>query len=155
MGYAMEPRWVVPQWTLIPTATATGIALMSKLGENLFPSSQRACAGPIPATGSCMPFFHAACPRCAGRMSWIDAERGPVGSNGARNAALVLVPAGVIHPPAGAACLIYVSASVDSNVYTLGWMYLFLPLLASDFICVVDAMLWNNLSKGRQHPVYW
>jgi CBS-domain-containing membrane protein len=62
---------------------------------------------------------------------------------------------GITHPPAGAACLIYVSAPFQSRVATLGWMYLILPILASAAITLVMGMAWNNLSKHRQYPIYW
>mmetsp|Transcript_31891 Transcript_31891/g.80576 ORF Transcript_31891/g.80576 Transcript_31891/m.80576 type:complete len:571 (+) Transcript_31891:186-1898(+) len=62
---------------------------------------------------------------------------------------------GVTHPPAGAACLIYVSAPLGSRVGSLGWMFLLMPVLASALITLLMGMIWNNMSKRRQYPLYW
>lgn len=62
---------------------------------------------------------------------------------------------GLTHPPAGAACLIYVSAPYDSKVAALGWMYLLLPVLASALITMLMGIAWNNLCNKRQYPIYW
>ena len=59
----------------------------------------------------------------------------------------------VLHPPAGAAALIFVSA--PARITNLGWMYLVMPLLAGNVWCIVMAMLVNNAARDRQYPVFW
>jgi hypothetical protein len=59
----------------------------------------------------------------------------------------------LLHPPAGAAALIFVSA--PARVTSLGWMYLLLPLLLGNLFCCAMAMLVNNAAKERQYPVFW
>ena len=60
---------------------------------------------------------------------------------------------GVLHPPAGAASLIFVSAG--KRITDLGWMYLIMPLLVGNIICCIMASLINNISKTRQYPVFF
>ena len=59
----------------------------------------------------------------------------------------------LLHPPAGAVALIFVSGG--AKVVNLGWMYLVTPLLVGNCICCLVAMLLNNAVKGRQYPVFW
>ena len=59
----------------------------------------------------------------------------------------------LLHPPAGAVALIFVSGG--AKVVDLGWMYLVTPLLVGNCICCLVAMLLNNAVKGRQYPVFW
>lgn len=59
---------------------------------------------------------------------------------------------GVLHPPAGAAALIFVSSG--ATITDLGWMYLVLPLLAGNVFCVLMATAINNLSQSRQYPLF-
>ena len=59
----------------------------------------------------------------------------------------------LLHPPAGAAALIFVSAG--ARITDLGWLYLFVPLMAGNVVCCFFAMLINNLAKDRQYPVFW
>ena len=77
-------------------------------------------------------------------------------------AAVALAPAtaialsqrcGVLHPPAGAASLIFVVGG--ARITDLGWMYLLTPLLVGNLVCCMMAMLVNNLSQKRQYPVFW
>ena len=60
---------------------------------------------------------------------------------------------GVLHPPAGAASLIFVGGG--AKITDLGWMYLLMPLLVGNLVCCMMAMLINNLSRKRQYPVFW
>lgn len=60
---------------------------------------------------------------------------------------------GVLHPPAGAASLIFVSAG--QRITDLGWMYLIMPLLVGNLVCCCMAALVNNLCKTRQYPVFF
>ena len=52
----------------------------------------------------------------------------------------------LLHPPAGAVALIFVSGG--AKVVNLGWMYLVTPLLVGNCICCLVAMLLNNAVKG-------
>ena len=76
--------------------------------------------------------------------------------------AVALVPAtaiainqrmGLLHPPAGAASLIFVSAG--KRITDLGWMYVLMPLLVGNLVCCAMAAAINNLSKTRQYPVFY
>ena len=60
---------------------------------------------------------------------------------------------GLTHPPAGAACFIYISAPAAAT--NQGWLFLLCPLLAGNIICCVMAMVINNLSDKRQYPLYY
>ena len=59
----------------------------------------------------------------------------------------------LLHPPAGAAALIFVSA--PARITSLGWMYLLLPLLVGNLWCCTMAALVNNAARDRQYPVFW
>ena len=59
----------------------------------------------------------------------------------------------LLHPPAGAAALIFISG--NDKIIDLGWMYLVLPLLAGNCLCVLVASVFNNAIPGRQYPVFW
>ena len=60
---------------------------------------------------------------------------------------------GMLHPPAGAAALIFVSAG--ERITDLGWTYLLLPLLVGNVYCCGMAMLINNISLARRYPVFY
>lgn len=60
---------------------------------------------------------------------------------------------GVLHPPAGAASLIFIAGS--RKITDLGFMYLLLPLLVGNLVCIAMAILFNNLNKKRQYPLFW
>ena len=59
----------------------------------------------------------------------------------------------LLHPPAGAVALIFISG--NAKIVDLGWMYLVLPLLAGNCLCVLVASVFNNAIPGRQYPVFW
>ena len=59
----------------------------------------------------------------------------------------------LLHPPAGAVALIFISG--NAKIVDLGWMYLILPLLAGNCVCVLVASVFNNAIPGRQYPVFW
>ena len=59
----------------------------------------------------------------------------------------------LLHPPAGAAALIFISAK--EKITSLGWFYLVMPLLVGNVFCCIMAMLINNACKERQYPVFW
>jgi hypothetical protein len=59
----------------------------------------------------------------------------------------------LLHPPAGAAALIFVSG--PPAITDLGWMYLVMPLLVGNIVCICMAMIINNLSRKRQYPLWW
>lgn len=60
---------------------------------------------------------------------------------------------GLLHPPAAAAALIFVSG--DDEITAMGWTFLLLPLLVGNAICLALAVAFNNLSSTRQYPLYW
>jgi len=60
---------------------------------------------------------------------------------------------GLLHPPAAAAALIFVSGG--DEITAMGWMYLLTPLLVANTLCLVMALVFNNLSSTRQFPLYW
>ena len=37
----------------------------------------------------------------------------------------------------------------------MGWMFLLLPLLVANVVCLTMAIAFNNLSSKRQFPLYW
>jgi len=59
---------------------------------------------------------------------------------------------GVLHPPAGAAALIFVASPRATD---LGWMYLVLPLLVGNVVCCAVAMCVNNVSRNRRYPLFY
>ena len=59
----------------------------------------------------------------------------------------------LLHPPAGAVALIFISG--NAKIVDLGWMYLVLPLLAGNCLCVLVASVFNNAIPERQYPVFW
>jgi len=58
---------------------------------------------------------------------------------------------GFIHPPAGAAALVF--AWRDTHISD-DWM-LFLVFMVADIICISMAVLINNFNDSRQYPIYW
>jgi CBS-domain-containing membrane protein len=60
---------------------------------------------------------------------------------------------GVLHPPAGAAALIF--ATAPPALEEIKFMYLVFPLLVGNIISVLMATLINNLNKKREYPLYW
>ena len=60
---------------------------------------------------------------------------------------------GLLHPPAGAAALIFVIG--EERITSLGLLYLVLPLLVGNLLCVLVAMTINNASHVRQYPVWY
>eukprot|EP01065_Artemidia_motanka_P007893 TRINITY_DN13956_c0_g2_i2.p1 TRINITY_DN13956_c0_g2~~TRINITY_DN13956_c0_g2_i2.p1 ORF type:complete len:356 (+),score=125.00 TRINITY_DN13956_c0_g2_i2:89-1156(+) len=60
---------------------------------------------------------------------------------------------GITHPPAGAVSLIFVSGG--AVITDLGWVYVALPAVGSAALCVLMAVVINNLSPARQYPNYW
>jgi len=60
---------------------------------------------------------------------------------------------GVLHPPAGAASLIFIAGGQKNT--NLGFLYLLVPLLAGNMVSVVMAILVNNLCDKRHYPLFW
>lgn len=58
---------------------------------------------------------------------------------------------GIIHPPAGAAALIFALSKEDivSDLLNIA------VFLAADIIAICSAIFLNNLSETRQYPMYW
>ena len=61
---------------------------------------------------------------------------------------------GLLHPPAGAASLIYVAAA-PGKITSLGFMYLLMPLLVGNVFCCLMATAINNVSRARQYPLFY
>jgi len=78
---------------------------------------------------------------------WVAAALAPA------TAIAIMAYLGFTHPPAGAVSLIFISGS--PRVTGLGWHFLFVPILSSCIICMLMALLLNNLSPKRQYPVSW
>ena len=60
---------------------------------------------------------------------------------------------GLMHPPAAACCLIFVSGG--PRIKNLGYLYIFFPVLLDVSIMVFLALAINNLAPNRKYPVYW
>jgi CBS-domain-containing membrane protein len=60
-----------------------------------------------------------------------------------------------LHPPGGATALIAIIGG--EKVHSLGYGYVFFPVLVGALIMLVVALLVNNLSANpkRHYPVYW
>jgi CBS domain-containing membrane protein len=60
-----------------------------------------------------------------------------------------------LHPPGGATALIAVIGG--DQVHSLGYIYVFCPVLTGALMMLLVALLVNNLSANpkRQYPVYW
>lgn len=55
-----------------------------------------------------------------------------------------------LHPPGGATALIAVTASAE--IKSLGYMYIFSPVLSGALILLATALIFNNLTKKRKYP---
>jgi len=55
-----------------------------------------------------------------------------------------------LHPPGGATALIAIIGG--DSIHSLGYMYIFVPVLSGSFILLVIAVLINNISKHRHYP---
>ena len=64
---------------------------------------------------------------------------------------MIMQITGLVHPPAGAAAMVF---SLRENDFKSDWVYLALLMLA-DFIALIVATLINNASDSRQYPMYW
>ncbi|KAJ6474257.1 HPP family-domain-containing protein [Mycena sanguinolenta] len=71
------------------------------------------------------------------------------GSISAATAIVAMQITGTTHPPAGATALL---ASVNAEVYGIGWYYLPVVLLSSTLV-LVSALFVNNIQ--RRYPVFW
>ena len=60
---------------------------------------------------------------------------------------------GLLHPPAGAAALIF--ATAPPALQSIKFMYLVFPLLVGNILSIIMATLINNLNKKREYPLYW
>ena len=79
--------------------------------------------------------------------SWVRAALAPA------TAIAAMAFFGVLHPPAGAAALIFATAT--PAFASIKFMYLVLPLLVGNIVCIIMATLINNLIKKREYPLYW
>mmetsp|Transcript_60004 Transcript_60004/g.159494 ORF Transcript_60004/g.159494 Transcript_60004/m.159494 type:complete len:137 (-) Transcript_60004:72-482(-) len=80
---------------------------------------------------------------------------------------------GLIHPPAAAVAMVYLSQAMyldslsstsqpnllldraQASVKPLGWLYLACPVLLSTVMLVVMALLINNMRRKIAYPLYW
>ncbi len=60
-----------------------------------------------------------------------------------------------LHPPGGATALIAIIGG--EKIHSLGYRYVFFPVLVGALIMLIVALLVNNLSTNpkRHYPVYW
>ena len=60
-----------------------------------------------------------------------------------------------VHPPGGATALIAVAGG--EKITSLGFLYVFCPVLTGTIILVMVALLVNNVSynQSRSYPHYW
>lgn len=54
----------------------------------------------------------------------------------------------VPHPPAGSNPLIVMLGMVN-------WSFLITPTLIGSIVLIMVALIYNNLGKGKQYPIYW
>jgi len=55
-----------------------------------------------------------------------------------------------LHPPGGATALIAVIGG--DSIHSLGYMYIFVPVLSGSFILLAIAIIVNNIPKNRNYP---
>jgi len=60
---------------------------------------------------------------------------------------------GLIHPPAAACAVIYITG--DEKVKNMGWFFFVMPVLLDCTIAIVMGVLVNNMSRNRIFPLYW
>lgn len=60
-----------------------------------------------------------------------------------------------LHPPGGATALIAIIG--EENIHSLGYLYVFCPILAGSLIILLVALFVNNMSNSpqRHYPLYW
>jgi len=58
-----------------------------------------------------------------------------------------------LHPPGGATALIAVIGS--QKIYSLGYLYVIVPVGLGATIMLVVALLVNNIPERRQYPEFW
>ena len=109
---------------------------------------RNAIGGGILSAGISVLFYYVSGPAFLGALpTWIAAALAPA------TAIALSQRFGVLHPPAGAAALIFITGG--PKITDLGWMYLVLPLTVGNIICVLMATAFNNLSRNRQYPLFY
>jgi CBS-domain-containing membrane protein len=58
-----------------------------------------------------------------------------------------------LHPPGGATALIAVIGS--TQIHSLGYLYVFLPVGAGALVMLIIALLVNNIPGKRSYPEFW
>ena len=58
-----------------------------------------------------------------------------------------------LHPPGGATALIAVTGG--DSVYTLGYLYILMPVALGAAVMLVVALVVNNIPKTRKYPEFW
>jgi len=65
----------------------------------------------------------------------------------------IMAVTGLIHPPAGACSVIYISG--DAHVKNMHWLFLVIPVLADTLLLIIMAIIINNMSRKRKYPLFW
>ncbi|MHB1664931.1 MAG: HPP family protein [bacterium] len=68
-------------------------------------------------------------------------------------AIMVMLATKTLHPPGGATALIAVIGG--KAIYSLGYLYAFIPAGLGAIVLLIIALLVNNLSENRKYPEYW
>lgn len=66
---------------------------------------------------------------------------------------MVMLATKTLHPPGGATALIAVIGG--KAIYSLGYLYAFIPAGLGAIVLLIIALLVNNLSENRKYPEYW
>jgi len=60
---------------------------------------------------------------------------------------------GVVHPPAAACCLIFITAG--DQIKDLGWLFLVMPTLTGCCLLILVGLIFNNMFSNRKYPMFW
>eukprot|EP00593_Proboscia_inermis_P015529 CAMPEP_0171326738 /NCGR_PEP_ID=MMETSP0816-20121228/117640_1 /TAXON_ID=420281 /ORGANISM="Proboscia inermis, Strain CCAP1064/1" /LENGTH=557 /DNA_ID=CAMNT_0011826285 /DNA_START=89 /DNA_END=1759 /DNA_ORIENTATION=+ len=64
----------------------------------------------------------------------------------------VMAALGIVHPPAGAAAVIY---AYHHNENTVVLWTLYICVVLASVLSLIPAILWNNMNVRRQYPTHW
>eukprot|EP00592_Proboscia_alata_P019822 CAMPEP_0194409264 /NCGR_PEP_ID=MMETSP0176-20130528/7112_1 /TAXON_ID=216777 /ORGANISM="Proboscia alata, Strain PI-D3" /LENGTH=682 /DNA_ID=CAMNT_0039209763 /DNA_START=101 /DNA_END=2146 /DNA_ORIENTATION=+ len=64
----------------------------------------------------------------------------------------VMAALGIVHPPAGAAAVIY---AYHHNENTVVLWTLYICVVLASVLSLIPAILWNNINVRRQYPTHW
>lgn len=60
---------------------------------------------------------------------------------------------GVLHPPGGATA--FITAAGGEAIHTLGYWYVLTPCMLGSIILIMIALIFNNVPKEQQYPLFW